>query len=330
VAIGVIAFFCLWNANAIITGNIGTMFVPRDIHEEYFRYRQWLNAHDDSFRVLAVPAASKWMAYTNTHPKMSLIDLVRGKWDEFSLPAVDGHPERAEKNLLSPLEQKFSNSLLDRSAIRYVAVPRDDPENVDNLFEVYGRRDILLTHLDALPYLSRIDSGTGDVVVYENSGVRPRWYIANTEETTENVDTVLIHSLDVEMISPSEYRLRLREEMQYGEGKYWQYLYFAESYHPDWNVYSEEFSWWDTIWREKSETSDTKHNRTDIGLNEFVLSEDMAKRLVNGESITIFFRPQAYLSAGLAISGFVLAVCLGFLAYIFWKSRRNRAIIPPR
>ena len=328
-AVAGIAGLALWNANLLVTGRIGTMFVPREIHEDYYRYREFINGQQEYFRVLSVPVPSKWMVYTNRHPKAGLVDLMRGPWEEFSLPAMDGHPEREERKELSPLEQGFSDRLLDVSAIRYVAVPRDDPDNADDFFGAYGDRDVFLAHLDALPYLRRIDAGTGSVVVYENVDARPHLYLTGEPETIRH--EVPMREVTYEAVSPSEYRVEIPAKLLANphpnsllEGEGVLYLNFAESYHPGWKVRIGDFSWWDALRRPGYFLPDELHIGNGAGLNTFRLDRDS---LVPGGDgavrLTVFFRPQAYLYLGLGISGAVLAACLGYLGWDLARRRRR-------
>jgi len=326
-AVAVIAGLCLWNANSLVTGEIGTMFVPREIHEDYYRYREYINGQEEYFRVLSVPVPSKWMVYTNLHPKAALVDLVRGSWDEFSLPAVDGHPEKHERKWLSPLEQDFSDALLDRSAMKYVAVPRDDPENADDFFESYGKRDVFLAHLQELAYLERIDAGTGDVALFQNAGARPHWYATYEPETMENAHRVEIMPVVFRAANPSEYQVVSREMNKGNRVPETEevYVHFAEAYHPDWNLYVGEVSWRDVFLGGIEAEPGIRHIENDVGLNTFVLSGSVAERFARGEAFTAFFRPQAYLYAGLWISGAALAVCIVFLGVSIWKNWRKHA-----
>jgi len=316
-AVGIIAGLCLWNANSLVTGRIETMFTPREIHDEYYRYREFINAQDEYFRVLSIPVPSKWMVYTNTHPKVSMVDLVRGDWKEFSLPAIGGHPERNERKWLSPLERDFSNQLLDRSAIRYVVVPRDDPENADDFFGAYGKRDIFLAHLDGLEYLQKIDVGTGDVVVYKNEGARPHIY--TTKEIKSLEEDELITEVSFLSISPSEYRISL--PIMDEENREGLYVNFSEKYHPDWRVRIGEFHWWDVFQEENYFLSSEYHYKNEAGLNTFFIPKEEVEK---DTTITLFFRPQAYLYGGLIISGGVFALCFVFVVYAFVKSVRRR------
>jgi len=206
-AVAMIAVLCLWNANSLVTGKIRTMFESREIHEDYYKYREWINAQEEYFRVLSVPVPSKWMVYTNLHPKVSMVNLVRGDWKEYSLPAVGGHPERNEKKWLSPFERDYASQLLDISAIKYVVVPREDPKNADDFFGAYGDRDVFIRRLDEMPFLERIETPAESLVIYENAGVRPHVYITATPETVER--EVAYQEMEVEVVSPSEYRVQI-------------------------------------------------------------------------------------------------------------------------
>lgn len=311
-AVAGIALLALWNTNSLVTGEIGTMFTPRHISDEYYRYRQFINAQNEYFRVLGIPVPSKWMVYTNRHPKVSMVDLTRGPWENFAIPHIDGHPERNERWLLSPLEQDFSDRLLDVSSIRYVVIPRDDPENADDFFGAYGERKVFLSHLDSLEYLKRIDPGTGDIVVYENTDVRPHLYLTQEPETIEK--TIPFVPVDFSFVSPSQYTIQISSYPfdAVGQGENID-INFSESYHPDWKLRKGEFSWWSSLWEDNYFLPDSYHRKNDAGLNSFSLPKEMVE---NGETFTLFFRPQAHLYMGLILSGLVFAISIG---YLLWK-----------
>ena len=343
-----IAGLILWNANSLVTGRIGTMFIPREIHSDYYRYREFINGQPEYFRVLSVPAPSKWMVYTNTHPRVSAVELMRGSWGDFALPSMSGHPERNERKVLSPLEQGFSDRLLDVSAIRYVVVPRDDPANADVMFNDYGKRDVFIMHLDDLPYLSRVDAGTGSVVVYENADVRPHLYLTDEPETIR--EDVSIRKVSYEMVSPSEYRVEISDKDLYplrpsdtspsrgGGGKEMEgeevlYLNFAERYHPGWKIRIGAFSWWDALWDKDYFAPDEYHSENDAGLNTYRLDRSELTPDKDGiVRITLFFRPQSYLYLGLGISGAILVACITYLgsAIILKRKKPNHAWTSPK
>jgi hypothetical protein len=309
-----IACLCVYNAHSLVTGEIGTMFTPRHISEDYYRYREFINAQEEYFRVLSIPVPSKWMVYTNSHPKVSMVDLVRGDWKAFSLPSLGGHPERSERKWLSPLEQSFSNRLLDMSAIRYVVVPRDDPENADDFFGAYGDRDVFLRHLRELPYLRLIDVGTGDVTVFENDNVRDHIYATHEEESL--LRDVPAISLVYRMISPSEYHIdahSLRKALNGNDG----YVHFAERFDGNWKMYRGEVSWWQIIRGSVQEVAKNNHVQNEAGLQTFYISQEDVKG--DDTVFTLFFRPQAFLIGGLFISGAVAILCVSILIFRFGK-----------
>lgn len=300
------------------------MFIKREISEEYFRYREFINEQEEYFRVLAVPVPSKWMTYTNRHPKASLVDLVRGPWDQFSLPKMSGHPQKDERKWLSPLEQNFSDRLLDISSIRYIVIPRDDPQNADDFFKDFGKRDAFVQIVDALPYLERVDIGTKDLLVYENSGSRPHIYITSEEERLDQ--DIPYETPTFSSLSPSQYRIELPSEISLEKKESFFYMHFSEKYHPDWKIRIGAFSWWDALWEQSYFLDDSFHRENEAGLNSFALPYTLLDTSHSSE-ITIFFRPQAYLYGGLLISGFVFALCLGYMfLWIFRtvsKKRKN-------
>lgn len=317
--IAVIAFLCLWNTNSLLSGKIETMFVEREISEEYFLYREFMEQQGDYFRVLSVPVPSKWMTYTNIHPKVSLVDLVRGPWDMFSLPKMGGHPERDERKWLSPLEQNFSDRLLDISSIAYVVVPRDDPQNADDFFKDFGKRDTFIRLLDSFSYLEKIDIGTEDLVIYKNAGSRPHIYTTFEEESL--YENISFESIPFSTISPSQYRVSIPSEKLLTEDDAMLYVHFSEKYHPDWKLYIGDFSWWKVLFDTSYSLDDNFHYENVAGLNSFALPKNFLEE--TSSEITIFFRPQAYLYGGLIISGFIFALCLGYIFFLlftfFWR-----------
>ncbi len=92
------------------------------------------------------------------------------------------------------LQHNFSQSLFNSSNIKYVVVPLQDIANDDDFFIDYGGRedpnirDWYINQLDQLPYLKRVDIGTKELVVYENTGYKPYVHTFTTLNVFPNFD----------------------------------------------------------------------------------------------------------------------------------------------
>jgi hypothetical protein len=171
IVLGITGLF-LWNTKPFITGEIGTIFVPREIPNDYLITKDFILNQPDYFRTYWIPISSRWSIYTNQHPKVNGIDIVNGDWANLAMNSASKSP--TNQQIVSILKQPYAKNLLDRASIKYIFVPLRDEANNDDFFVFYGDdRQFYVDTLNSLPFLKRIDIGTKNLAVYENTDFKP-------------------------------------------------------------------------------------------------------------------------------------------------------------
>jgi hypothetical protein len=313
----VIAFIFLWNTKPLITGEIGTLFVPRTIPADYLVVKDLILKQDNYFRTLWIPTYSRWSIYTNNHPELSAVNLINAEWNTFIRNKRNENVTEA-KLMRNVLNLSFSNNLLDASSVKYVIVPLRDTANDDDFFVHYGNdREFYINALDELDYLKRIDIGTEEIAVYENADFRPHIYSTTTQEQiSKNIPYSQVRH---EMINPTEYRVKLENV------KNPLYLNFSESFHPQWKVRVGEFNWFHVLINKNYFLPDDNHFKNEAQLNSFYIKpEEICQNFScrkNSDSsfdmdMTLYFAPQSYMYLGGIISGST--------GYLGWYMTRNK------
>jgi hypothetical protein len=107
-----ISFLFLFNTKSLITGEIGTLFIPRSIPREYIALKEYLLSEKMFYRTLVVPYNHRYVFYNSLHPTV---------------------------NFSSNLDTKMLNLL----AVKYVILPYDSWDDYykwispQNVFEDY-------------------------------------------------------------------------------------------------------------------------------------------------------------------------------------------------
>lgn len=302
----------LWNAKPLVTGEIRTVYVPRDIPNDYLVLKDFLKQQDGFYRTLYIPRESRWGYYTNQHPKMSSIDLLYGSWKSFVVAN-----DQTSKALLSIFQRDISSNLLNASAVKYVIVPVRDAISDDDFFIYYGNsRNKYIQALDQLSYLKRINIGTNELIVYENENYRPHIYV--TPEIESLYKSPPYSKVDFECVQPTQCKIQLNNV------KSSVFLNFAENYDSGWKMLAGNVNW-NKLSSGKNELPESFHIKNDASLNSFFLDIEYFKEhfphdyhvnpdgSINFE-LTFYFKPQNAIKVGTAITVITL---FGLLLYIF-------------
>lgn len=176
-AVLVIVIF-LWNTKSIIDGEIKTMFIPRNIPNDYLVFKNFiLDQRGEHFKILWIPRPSRWGYYDDIHPRaeINVFDLGRSDFKDF---IKNDESAPANEKMVSLFTQSFSDSLLNVSNIKYIVVPTKDTSNDDDFFPQYfSDRQFYLDKLDSLEYLRKIEIGTAELAIYENENYQPVIFI---------------------------------------------------------------------------------------------------------------------------------------------------------
>lgn len=170
------------NLKPSISKDIGGLYVERRIPSDYQILKKRIacgNIHNRFFRTLWVPTSSNWVTNTWKCPRVNLVAVLGKELQSFVDTNLPSHDNPYTPPILNFINKNFANAILDTASIKYVGVPLQDTANDDNFFVHYGEnenpniRQWYIDKLDKLSYLKRIDTGTKDLVIYENENSKP-------------------------------------------------------------------------------------------------------------------------------------------------------------
>jgi hypothetical protein len=328
----IVALLFLWNTKPLINGEIGTMWVPRHIEQDYITLNNFISKQPDYSVTLAVPSFSEWEVTTSNHPVMSLVQLGGANWEKFvDYADHDIYTWPIQDQIVDPLKKPFFSQLADNSSIKYVVVPMQDGQNDDN-FSSYGGtqdpnlRQWYINQLDQMSWLKKIDIGTTELVVYENENYRPHIYTTAPPETI--YQNIPYQDVSSTQINSTEYTVHLTNVTSSV------FVNFSDSFDPNWKVHVGPFAWND-VFGANYFLPDAFHAESDATLNSFLIDPSYIRQnlpaavyKVNPDGsidvdLTLYFKPQSYFYVGLIVSGATLLACLGYLGWDFAKRRRK-------
>lgn len=313
----------LWNAVPLLTGEIGAIFIPAVQPQGYEPFNAFLHDRQDFFRVLWVPSKPAWALTSPTHPSIGTATLhsVRMGTMSSDMPPGDEGPAGLKDLFSDPRAEE----LLGRLSVRYVAIPPRMNSQNDWAFKLYGTdRDEAIRILDEVPFLHRIDIGTGDLIVYENAGARPHYYIVDAAGA-EFLPTAFrpIQSASADL---SRRLLTIRDI----RGPF--SLTFTDSFHPGWQLAPHAPNPVSVLLGWDPAVPGVVHASDAAGLNVFRVDPDVACAIVECQrgadgsltmQATLFFRPQAYFDLGSAVTILTLVACVGYLGSTALAHRRK-------
>lgn len=316
------------NAKTIATGDIGTMFIPRDVPKEYSELNAFLTKDKEYSRVLWFPHVNRFGIATNAHPAISMLLNIDTTYGDFS----KSKQKKLEDHLYDPFRTSDFDALLDRQSIRYVVVP----SNLvwDDVKSPWRNPKNFIDKLNAVPFLERVDMPSlaeSNIYVYENNDYRPHIYVTHEEESIRQ--EIPFKRVAFEFKNPTEYALRLKDI----SGP--TYVNFSEKYHPDWELYIGKFHPIDIFAEKNYLLPESFHSENEARLNSFLLDPDYIKQNFpknayvtnsNGSidvTLTLYFKPQVYYLSGLFVSVLVFVVSIIFLGYSLIIRKQKKVII---
>ncbi|HLZ14464.1 MAG TPA: hypothetical protein VKQ34_00555 [Candidatus Saccharimonadales bacterium] len=169
-AVGIVAVACI-NLRPLVTGDIATLFKGRNMPADYAIVNAKIAADPPMTRALWVPTYSQWAYFDVTHPKVSATAVMGQEWAYIanSSDASSLHA-RFTAMLSGPLAEQAMNA----ASIHWVVVPLRDSTNDDNIFNLVGNnRQFYIDTLNNVPWLKRVNAGTQEVALYENTHYQP-------------------------------------------------------------------------------------------------------------------------------------------------------------
>lgn len=172
-----------WNTKPIVTGELGSIMLARQIPPDYLVLKDFIINQNDNFRTIWVPNSSRWGFYNIQNPKLDAIDTLQSNFRNFN--KKNNNFTQAE-NIINFLEKTYTNQLADISWVKYFVVPSIENsldaryfKSINNDHDV-NLRQWYLSKLDKIKWLKRIDIGTKELVVYENDNFKLQIFTFDT------------------------------------------------------------------------------------------------------------------------------------------------------
>jgi hypothetical protein len=164
-----------WNALPVMTGEIGTLFTPKEMPQDYTILKDFIFNQEGVFNILTVPSHSKWQLFISEKSRVRPLSLLNDTWSNVFAENTGDLPE---EKIIGLFSKEYSRDLLSTANIKYVIVPTGDPYSDRLFFRGYGIernmdiRQYYIDELDDINFLKKVDIGTKDLVIYENTGYR--------------------------------------------------------------------------------------------------------------------------------------------------------------
>lgn len=307
-----IIIISLWNTIPVITGEIDSLYISRQIPEDYIVLKDFILTQPEYFRTFWTPTVSRWGFDSNNHPYISSAGIVQSNWPEFADPDIYDKPS--------------THKLFNIASIKYVIVPIMDTKNNDDFFVYYGNdREYFINKLDKVEYLKRVDIGQEKLAVYENKSYKPHIYVTHEQETISK--DIQFEYIDFNPVNQSTYTIsftNIKEKI---------YLNFSETYDLNWKLMLGGFNLLNVI-NNYLVLPDSSHYENDASLNTFLIDPEYIRSNYPKESytenidgsidieMTLIFKSQIYLYLGLIISASILLLLLVYLVIYFLRNRR--------
>jgi hypothetical protein len=299
-----VVFLSLWNTIPYLTREIDSLFVPKQLPNDFKITKNFIFDQDDYFRTFWIHPSGRWILYSTNHPLIDSEVLMKNNWSAF-LPFQFKSREKKGEIIIQNLKDKKIDKLLDLTSTKYVMVLLDDKETGDYISKAIGvSKEYVLNEMDKINYLRKINIGTKDVLVYENSNFRPHFYVTDKIESITH--DIPYEKVEYKRISSSEYKVMLK-----GLSKPL-YVNFTEAYHSQWAMRVGDFNWLSSIFYKNYFVSNRFHMANVANLNSFLIDPNFlcknhysCRKNLDGSydlNLTIFFKAQGYAYLGLFLT----------------------------
>lgn len=289
------------HALPLMRGDITELIFPHQRPQEYVLLNDQLAKDTQFSRTLWLPIWSRWSFYTELHPRVNFQQLVAEEW----LHVWKQHYPKIPLNYSTAFNQKYSDRFLDLMSIKYIIVPMK--EKRDDFYVNYDARYKYVSMLSKESYLKQSLHDASELLVMQNEGSRPHIYATHEPDTI--VNEADLRKLSYKQISPTIYQITLPDVTRKT------YVYFTETFHPDWKLKKGPFSWREYIFGSNLQIPDSQHLMTDTQLQVFeVYPKDIGNDGPKDIVLTLHFEPQKYVYVGSAI---VVGIILAAGVFIF-------------
>jgi hypothetical protein len=317
--LGLILFLCLFSTIPLLTGEIKTMFVEKEINTDYLILRDYITEQDTYFRILWVPVSQKIRFYSNLNPNIDLVEIGAYKLQNklTGKPISTNFSNSADYYFEHIFNKQNSKKNLEMMSVKYIILPVDETDI--NPFKDYNSREYYLEKLKDINYLNKIDLNTKDLIVFENKNYKSLFFIENTKKAEK---------IDFNFIYPYQYKIKLSNLDSNIE------FTFSQTYNKYWKLSLGQFNWVNVLLEKNYFLPSEFHYKNDAMLNSFIIDPEYIKQNYSEEyytinpdgsidiELTLYFMPQSYFYLGIIISSITLFLCLFYLLYNW---RRNNA-----
>ena len=152
----------------------GNIIEARTVPNDYKIFKDFIQKDNSYSRIYWLPRFSRWSYYDALHPKVSDANNV------FDLQSnLPGDIQNALHGTI--FEKPYAESYFKDTSIKYVAIPLRDKANKDDFFFDQDRQSFI-KQLDKVTWLHKLNIGTKELVVYENSDLA-NYFSAETNQT---------------------------------------------------------------------------------------------------------------------------------------------------
>ncbi|MDH4330668.1 MAG: hypothetical protein OEV93_03900 [Candidatus Moranbacteria bacterium] len=304
----------LWNAKPLVTKEVGNLFVNKIEPTEYQVLNDFISSQDGFFRTAWFPRPSVWGYFSNEKPRINMSSVAKKELKNFyDLDRSD------DFNVFHPFKTSYGNDLADFSGIKYFIIPMADDQ--DEMLYVEGdkSRNKLVSEIKNLDFLEKVElEGLGDILVYENKGVRPHIFLLR--DIYDNVSEKELPSIRFERISPTKKKVKIIG----AKGSF--YVVMSEKYNPGWKLTREQMGFLRAInpGDAKGVVFDDRQERFLGFLNAWRVDSseicENTKCQKNNDgtvdlNLTIEFWPQRWYHLGILVTLVSLGLVLIFLIY---------------
>jgi len=317
----------LLNIKPVITGEIGGIFTPKIQPEEYKKLNRLLIRDDEYFRVLSVPAFTRWAYSLNDKPQISAVDLINFDWKDLVSKEKKQDYQLYGEAVIDALASEDAKKYLELSSFKYLIVPMQDKLNGDDVFIFYGKpRSYYLEELDKISFLKRISGANDSIGVYLNTKVRPHLYVTNKDESTKK--DIPYRVINFSYINPSRYEFVLENISDS------LFLQFSENYNPGWSLGFGRVSWFRALIQKNYFLEDSYHRKNVVGLNSFLIDpkvvcahDGVCQKNADGTfnmKGTLYFKPQIYANLGISITSISLVLVLIAIVVLAIRNKNEK------
>ncbi len=313
----------LWNTVPLLTGTINTMFISKTVPSGLSSVNSYLNSQSNYSNVLWVNYNDYWVFSTDSHPVVN--GSVGGLKSWASLASInlssldlDSNRQTDGQKLLKFINSNVGRRMLSLGSFGYIVVNKEKNDWTNYNSSVWSS---LGNSLKSVDYLKQVDIKAQNTLLFSDEKYMP--YIYLTFEKESITKDVIYRTVDFNEISPSEYNVSVKDINKPF------YLNFSYNYNPSWNLYVGKLNWLNVLLNKRQTISGKNHFQNVVGFNSFYIDPTQVckveKCAVNKDgsynlSLTLIFKPQAYLYAGLIIS--VITLFSTILAVLYFYKRK--------